>query len=447
VGIHRDVIYGERRFVLREGDPRPIVGEMIAEKVQEVAQPVSMEDGRKRRDKAVSGFAEMFSALRETFPDDITRRMLRSILAARIAPLVEEGETEAYAEELNLVAQEAYEGALQSQLKNLDEKLQDFYHIGDVYYETAGQGTLDYNKLTRTLGLPTNVVNEMRDEEMQYEDALEYLTELLRAGFESQQSNNLHKLQEFLTTESSRPVADGQAEPRTLALLEVIDSRFALSPTSAARFVEAESGAHSSSMMAADGASSVVGEVQSQLEVLYEQVEQTLGEVFLDRFFLDTVWTPLFADQHFGIWALVSATVLTSAIALFIAVPLGLVAAIYLSEFASKRAREILKPVLEVLAGVPTVVYGFFALTVITPALKGLIPELGTFNSLSAGMVMGFMILPLVASLSEDAMAAVTEGDLTRSISVEAAQYGAHEVHHRVGAAASGVSLPRRSAQ
>jgi phosphate transport system permease protein len=121
------------------------------------------------------------------------------------------------------------------------------------------------------------------------------------------------------------------------------------------------------------------------------------------------VWTPLFADQHFGIWALVSATLLTSLIALLIAVPLGLVAAIYLSEFASKRAREILKPMLEVLAGVPTVVYGFFALTVVTPALKGVIPELGTFNSLSAGMVMGIMILPLVASLSEDAMAAVPQ--------------------------------------
>lgn len=142
--------------------------------------------------------------------------------------------------------------------------------------------------------------------------------------------------------------------------------------------------------------------------LLFETIDFFQG-VTLDRFFLDTVWTPLFADQHFGIWALVSATLLTSLIALLIAVPLGLVAAIYLSEFASKRAREILKPMLEVLAGVPTVVYGFFALTVVTPALKGVIPELGTFNSLSAGMVMGIMILPLVASLSEDAMAAVPQ--------------------------------------
>jgi phosphate transport system permease protein len=142
--------------------------------------------------------------------------------------------------------------------------------------------------------------------------------------------------------------------------------------------------------------------------LLFETLDFFQG-VTLDRFFLDTVWTPLFADQHFGIWALVSATLLTSLIALLIAVPLGLVAAIYLSEFASKRAREILKPMLEVLAGVPTVVYGFFALTVVTPALKGVVPELGTFNSLSAGMVMGIMILPLVASLSEDAMAAVPQ--------------------------------------
>lgn len=130
-------------------------------------------------------------------------------------------------------------------------------------------------------------------------------------------------------------------------------------------------------------------------------------EVSLWQFFGETEWTPLFATQKFGIWALVSATVLTSVIALSIAVPLGLLAAIYLSEFATPRAREILKPILEILAGVPTVVYGFFALLVVTPLLQNVIPELSTFNSLSAGMVMGIMILPLVASLSEDAMSSV----------------------------------------
>jgi phosphate transport system permease protein len=130
-------------------------------------------------------------------------------------------------------------------------------------------------------------------------------------------------------------------------------------------------------------------------------------EVSVVEFLTGTVWTPLFADKHFGIWPLVSATALTSLIALLIAVPLGLVSAIYLSEFASPRAREALKPALEVLAGVPTVVYGFFALLFVTPLLKNLVPGLSTFNSLSAGIVMGIMILPLVSSLSEDAMSAV----------------------------------------
>src|SRR5687767_15451815 len=124
-------------------------------------------------------------------------------------------------------------------------------------------------------------------------------------------------------------------------------------------------------------------------------------------FISETEWTPLFADKKYGIWALISGTITTSVIALLIAMPLGLTAAIYLSEFASNRARETLKPLLEVLAGVPTVVYGFFALLFVTPILQRFIPELSGFNALSAGLVMGIMILPLVASLSEDAMSAV----------------------------------------
>ena len=127
------------------------------------------------------------------------------------------------------------------------------------------------------------------------------------------------------------------------------------------------------------------------------------------RFISETEWTPLFADKKFGIWALISATILTSLIALIVAVPLGLAAAIYLSEFATPRTREILKPLLEVLAGIPTVVYGFFALLVVTPFLKNIFPDISTFNSLSAGLVMGIMILPLVASLSEDSMSAVPQ--------------------------------------
>ena len=140
---------------------------------------------------------------------------------------------------------------------------------------------------------------------------------------------------------------------------------------------------------------------------LFAEALQFFQHVSIFEFLGGTEWTPLFENQKFGIWALVSATLTTSLIAMLIAVPLGLLAAIYLSEFASRRAREILKPLLEILAGVPTVVYGFFALLFVTPLLKNIIPALSTYNALSAGLVMGIMILPLVASLSEDAMSAV----------------------------------------
>jgi phosphate transport system permease protein len=115
----------------------------------------------------------------------------------------------------------------------------------------------------------------------------------------------------------------------------------------------------------------------------------------------------VFSSQRFGIWALISATLLTSFIALLIAIPLGLVSAIYLSEFAAPRTRDTIKPLLEILAGVPTVVYGFFALTFLTPLLQPFVPGLQTFNSLSAGFIMGIMIVPLVSSLSEDALSSV----------------------------------------
>jgi phosphate transport system permease protein len=134
---------------------------------------------------------------------------------------------------------------------------------------------------------------------------------------------------------------------------------------------------------------------------------QFFRQVSILEFLTDPEWTPLFAEQHFGIAPLVVATLMTSAIALTVAVPLGLLAAIYLSEFASDKTRETLKPALEILAGIPTVVFGYFALTTVTPALKTWISGLSIFNSLSAGLVMGIMIIPLVASLSEDAMAAV----------------------------------------
>lgn len=130
-------------------------------------------------------------------------------------------------------------------------------------------------------------------------------------------------------------------------------------------------------------------------------------QVSLWDFLTDTQWTPLFSDQHFGIWPLIMATALTSFIALVVAVPLGLLSAVYLSEFAPSRVRAFLKPALEVLAGVPTVVYGFFALTFVTPLLQDWFTGFSTFNSMSAGLVMGIMIIPLVASLSEDAMGSV----------------------------------------
>ncbi len=127
-------------------------------------------------------------------------------------------------------------------------------------------------------------------------------------------------------------------------------------------------------------------------------------EVSLSRFLLDTEWTPLFLDKHFGIWPLLTGTLLTSAIALSFSVPAGLIIAIYVSEYASEGVRKILKPVLELLAGIPTIVYGYFALLFITPLLQIIFPEMGSFNALSAGLAMGVMILPMMASLSEDAI-------------------------------------------
>lgn len=129
--------------------------------------------------------------------------------------------------------------------------------------------------------------------------------------------------------------------------------------------------------------------------------------VSIVEFLTETEWTPLFSIRKYGIWPLVSATVLTSVIAMVVAVPLGLIAAIFMSEFATDRTRRTVKPMLEVLAGIPTVVYGYFALTVVTPFLKNFIPTLSIFNSLSAGIVMGVMLVPFVASLSEDALSAV----------------------------------------
>jgi phosphate transport system permease protein len=140
---------------------------------------------------------------------------------------------------------------------------------------------------------------------------------------------------------------------------------------------------------------------------------ETLGflrEVALVEFLFGTEWTPLFANKRFGVLPLVAGTVLVSSIAMLVALPMGLLSAIYLSEYAPASVRRVVKPVLEILAGVPTVVYGYFALMFVTPLLQRFIPGLAGFNALSPGIVMGIMILPLVSSLSEDAMRAVPQG-------------------------------------
>jgi len=143
--------------------------------------------------------------------------------------------------------------------------------------------------------------------------------------------------------------------------------------------------------------------------LLYEGVE-FFREVPLRDFFGDTLWTPLFPDsRHFGIWPLVCGTLLTSGVAMAVALPFGLLAAIYLSEYAAPKTRRMLKPALELLAGVPTIVYGYFALTIVTPILKLFVPDLAGFNALSPGIVMGIMIIPMISSLSEDAIYAVPD--------------------------------------
>jgi phosphate transport system permease protein len=141
--------------------------------------------------------------------------------------------------------------------------------------------------------------------------------------------------------------------------------------------------------------------------VLVKESVEFFRHVPLKDFLTDTQWTPLFDDAHFGIVVLLSGTLTSSAVALAVAIPLGTIIAIYLSEFAPFRIREVAKPFLELLGGIPTIVYGYFALLFVTPLLQKLIPGLPGFNILSAGLVMGIMIIPYVSSISEDAMRAV----------------------------------------
>jgi len=150
-----------------------------------------------------------------------------------------------------------------------------------------------------------------------------------------------------------------------------------------------------------------VGTTAGIILVLAVETFAFLREVPITDFLFGTEWTPLFATPSFGVLPLVSGTVLVSAIAMLVALPCGLLSAIYLSEYADHRVRRMIKPVLEILAGVPTVVYGYFALLFVTPLLQRILPGLAGFNALGPGIVMGIMILPLVSSLSEDAMQAV----------------------------------------
>src|SRR5918998_47144 len=141
--------------------------------------------------------------------------------------------------------------------------------------------------------------------------------------------------------------------------------------------------------------------------VLVFESLQFFKHVSIVEFLTDTQWTVLFADPHYGILPLVSGTLVTSVVALLVSLPLGTIIAIYLSEYANPKTREILKPVLELLSAVPTVVFGYFALLFLTPLLQRFLPNLPGFNMLSAGIVIGIMIIPYVSSLSEDAMRAV----------------------------------------
>ena len=143
------------------------------------------------------------------------------------------------------------------------------------------------------------------------------------------------------------------------------------------------------------------------LSVLIFETLEFFKVVSIVDFLTDTQWTPLFSEKHFGILPLFAGTFVTTIIAMAVSLPVGVITAIYLSEYASNKVRIFIKPILEILAAVPTVVYGYFALLFVTPLLQKLIPDMSGFNSLAPGIVMGIMIIPIIASLSEDAMHAV----------------------------------------
>jgi len=174
--------------------------------------------------------------------------------------------------------------------------------------------------------------------------------------------------------------------------------------------------------LALSGAITVLTTIGILWVLLYETV-LFFKEVSFVEFFTDTQWTPLFSDKHFGILPLICGTILTTFIAILVALPIGLSIAVYLNEYAHPKIRQTIKPVLEILAAIPTVVYGFFALTVVTPFLQSFIPGLAGFNALSPGIVMGIMIIPLISSLSEDALYAVPKSLREASYGLGATQF------------------------
>ena len=199
---------------------------------------------------------------------------------------------------------------------------------------------------------------------------------------------------------TSIPYSGRQAGPSTAELARSLQKS---SPRYGERVVEG--------LLFLAAALSVLTTVGIVLSLLQGTVE-FLREVPIADFLFGTEWTPLFANGAFGVLPILSATLLITGIAIVVAAPLGLGAALYLSEYAGQRSRKVLKPVLEVLAGIPTVVYGFFAISFVTPSvLRPLFgsEEIGITNALSAGLVIGILIIPIIASLSEDALSSVPQ--------------------------------------
>ena len=166
--------------------------------------------------------------------------------------------------------------------------------------------------------------------------------------------------------------------------------------------------------------------IATTLGIIFTLSNETImffKKISLLSFLTEKEWLPFFEDPKFGILPLICGTVLVTAIAMCVAIPIGLACAVFLSEYASNSVRKVLKPMLELLAGIPTIVYGFFALTVVTPLLQRIIPDLQFFNAISPGVVIGVMMIPTIASLSEDAMRAVAKGTKEASLALGATRF------------------------